>query len=493
MKPVRHPIPAALVLVAALEASADADLRASYKDDFILETADSAFQLKIRGNLHLDLRLFQGEARGAPHSIDIRRARFDLQGRLHRLFTFRVQPEFAGKPYIRNAWLDIGPLSWLHLRLGQMKLPFSSSWLTRDNNVNFVERGTSTPILPFFDRGAILWGELLDGAVFYNLGLFTGVGVDADVSAGDVDDFKELAGRLFVQPLRHLELEPLQGLYLVAEGTWGPMSVPTRRYETGGLRSANRDTAIWSWRTEQTVGTDGRVRDRVSAEVDSRYRLGGELHYLYGPFACSAEYLEAHYPEIVLYHDLFVGSSRKVHQPLLETGGVVRALSIWASVYLTGEHKRLTNGGWRTAEPETCVGAGGPGAWELLGRYSKTWTARPLFRGVEVPGYSASSPMLPEGHASSLPGAGNSVTAAVLDGAHEVHEFTLGLNWTLNPMVRFQLDDVLLWAPENDRDGDGGNDNLLLSGARSGQSDPDLKNRKSRWENAVMARLIFKL
>lgn len=67
------------------------------------------------------------------------------------------------------------------------------------------------------------------------------------------------------------------------------------------------------------------------------------------------------------------------------------------------------------------------------------------------------------------------------------------MNWSLNPMVKFQLNDVLLWAPENYRDGDGEDDNRLVSGAKSAQSDPSLKNRKSKWENAVMLRLIFKL
>ena len=60
-------------------------------------------------------------------------------------------------------------------------------------------------------------------------------------------------------------------------------------------------------------------------------------------------------------------------------------------------------------------------------------------------------------------------------------------------MVRIQLNDILLWAPDRDRNGDGLNDNYLVSGALSGQADPGLKNRKTSWENAVMLRLIFKL
>lgn len=473
---------------------AQTELRAYYNDDFFLETADGAFQLRIRGNFHLDSRLFQGEARGAPHSIDLRRARIDLQGRIHDRFTFRLQPELAGKPYLRNAWVDAEVSPAFHIRAGQMKVPFSSSWLTLDNNLNFIERGASTPIYPFFDRGVVLWGEVWGGTAVYNLGLHTGVGVDGDVGSGDIDDHKDASVRLFLQPFRNSEPEHFQGLFLVLQGTWGRMSAPTSRYETSGYRSADYESAIWRWRTEQVIGTDGRVTDRVSAEIDARHRLGSELHYTRGPLALSTEFLETHYSGIVLSHELFVGSTRTVQQGVHDYGnGSVKSWSTWASWYLTGESKSLTNQGWRAAKPTEPVGSGGPGSWEVLARYSRTWTAQSFFVPKLVRGFDSSSPSLPIGYTGSTPGALNSVTAAVLDGAHDMHELTAGLSWALNPMVKIQLNDVFLWAPESDRDGDGSNDNFLVSGALSGQADPGLKNRKTRWENAVMLRLIFKL
>jgi hypothetical protein len=305
--------------------------------------------------------------------------------------------------------------------------------------------------------------------------------VDIDVGSGDIDDYKDIAVRFLFQPFASLGSEALSRIYLAAEGTWGKMSVPTSRFETGGLRSPNFETAIWRWRTEQIIGTDGRTTDRVAAEIDTRFRLGGELHYQIGSLAFSAEYLEVQYRGIDLYHDLYSGSSRKAHEKLYQSDGAVRSLSLWVSWYLTGESKRLTNFGWKTPGPIAPVGAGGPGAWEVLGRYSRTWTSRNLFRSGEVDGYDGT------------PGEGNSVKLAVLDGAHEVHEFTLGVCWTLNPMLRIQLNDVFLWAPSADRDGDGVNDNLMVSGGKSDQSDPGLKAIKTSYENAVMLRLIFKL
>jgi phosphate-selective porin len=484
---------AVMTLLFVDTAGAQKGLRAYYQDDFVLESADRAFQLKIRGNIHFDTRIYQGESKGSPHSFDIRRARIDLQGRLFSFLTYRVQAELAGQPYIRNAWLDVRIRSWLRVRIGQMKVPYSSSWLTLDNNVNFVERGASTPIYPFFDRGLKIWGELWRGTLTYNVGVYTGAGIDADASGGDQDDFKDLAARVMVQPFKLLRYRAIQGIFLVAQSTWGLMSSPTTRFETGGLRSANYETAIWRWRTEQTLGTDGRVTDRVAATARDRVRLGAELHYLWGPLALSVEYLETRYRDVTIQHEQLVGSTTQAQELVAQRSGVIRSLSAFASVYLTGEHKRLTDGGWKTAKVRKPVGEGGAGAWELLLRYSWTRTDAHLFDKVPVAGYTPASPALPIGYAGATPGALNQVSVSVLDGAHEVHEFTLGLVWTVNNMLRIQLNDVFLWAPPSDRNGDGVNDNLLVSGAKSNQADLFRKYRKMSWENTVMLRVIFKL
>ncbi len=474
-------------------AEAQIPLKAYYQDDFILETEDGAFQLRIRGNLHLDTRLFQGQHLGGVQDLDLRRARIDLQGRVHRRFTFRIQPELAGAPYVRNAWADWEFSPALHLKWGQMKVPFSSSWLTLDNNLDFVERGTASPVHPFFDRGFTLWGELAGGMAAWDLGVYTGVGADLDVPSGDVDSGKEWAGRLFLRPFLRKGGENLRGLVLVLEGTWADMTVPTARLETRGLAAADAGSVLWRWRTEQVIGTDGRVTDRVSGEIERRRRLGAELHYLRGPLAISSELLEVRYGDVTLYHDFLVGATRTVHAPVQTRSGAIRSWSTWASWYLTGEAKRLEDGGWRTARPGASWGEGGVGAWEILGRYSRSWSHRGLFDPVRVAGYGPGSSSLPPEYAGATPGNGNAVTAAVLDGACEANELTVGLSWTVNPMVRIQLNDVFLWAPELDWNGDGLNDNLMVSGALTAQSDPDRKFRRTEWENAVMIRFILKL
>lgn len=474
-------------------AQAQTPLRGYYDDGFILETEDGAFRLGIRGSFQLDTRRYRSENTGAVQDVDVRRARIDLAGRVYERVTFRLQSELSGSPYVRNAWADWRFGEALHLRWGQMKVPFSASWLTQGNQVSFVERGTATPVHPFFDRGFLVWGELLGRMLAYNAGVFTGAGPDVEVPSGDVDGGKEWAGRLFVRPFLHAEGSLLEGLAVGVGGTWAAMSVPTLRYETRGHRAADFASAVWRWRTEQVLGTDGRVTDRVAAEIASRRRLGAELHYVRGPLALSTELLEVRYRGVAIHHDFYVGSTRVAHVPLVERSGSVRSWSTWASYHLTGESKRVTDGGWRTARPERRVGEGGPGAVEILARYSRTESDPTLFDAVTVAGLTSGAAELPAGYTGATPGAGNSVTAAVLDGAHAVNEVTVGVNWTVNPMVRVQLNNVFLWAPTADRDGDGANDNLLVPGGFTAQSDPELRYRRTEWENAVMLRLIFKL
>jgi phosphate-selective porin OprO/OprP len=459
-------------------------LTGTFRNNFEFRSADGDNSLRLGASFHLDARTYFGDSE-APTSFDIRRARIDLRGRLRGWMTYRIQASLENEPYIRNAWVDLRFSDPLHLRVGQMKVPFSTAWATFDNQVNFVERATSAPVYPFFDRGVMAWGEVLDDRLVYQLGAYNGSGVDLDTPRGDVDDHKDVALRLFAQPFRGSASEALQGLYLAAQGTYGPQSVATKRFESGGLATAGFESRIWRWRLEQLIGTDGRSSDSVTAEIDKRTRWGLEAHWLSGPFTVSCEYLVLSYDGIAVSHQYLQGSSRLLDEPLLERSGEVRSASLWASWFLTGERKTVDTFGWRQPSPKSELrpGTGGTGAWELLARLSTTSTGRELFDTVVVPGYTAGQL---EGLGAVAVGEGEAVKAAVLDGAAEVVEATLGVNWTLNPNLRVQLNLVHLWVPDPEEDGG------LLSAGSSDLGDPALKNRKVDSETSALARLIFR-
>jgi phosphate-selective porin len=461
-----------------------------YDEGFLLRTHNKTIELKLAASAQLDGRFYEGSS-VAPHSFDIRRARIDFSARLFDRVMIRIQGAFEDTPYIRNAFIDVRFWSVLHLRVGQMKVPFSSTWLAFDNQVDFLERPTAEPLYPFFDRGAMIWGDLFGQRITYNFGVFTGAGVDLDANKGDIDNSKDIAWRLFLQPFRGSSHRWLEGIYLAGHGTWGMMSVPTRRYETRGLGTPNFESLVWRWRTEQVLGNNGRNTDQIGAEIDSKTRWGAELHYLYGPFTFSAEWAMVRYDGIKIFHDFYQGSKRLLRQEVLSTDGTIHNVSGFVSYFLTGEQKYLDNFGWRQPLPRRPVflSPRGIGAFELLARFSATFTSSDLFNSQKVAGYRSGDFTDPNAKlAGAAAGDGASVTAAALEGASKLYEITGGVNWTMNYHLRVQLNYVYLWAPDYAEGKNG-----IISAGNSELSDTTLKNKIVKSEHMLAFRFIMRI
>ncbi len=464
-----------------------APLSAVFDRGFTLRTADGETDLKLGASVQLDSRFYFGDST-APDSFDIRRARLDFNSNLFGFMKVRIQAALEDTPYIRNAYLDLGPSDSVRLRLGQMKVPFSTQWLTLDNQVNFLERGSAEPLYPFFDRGVMLWGTVLAGTVSYSAGVYTGVGVDLDATKGDNDSAKLFAYRLFLRPFAPIASPYLNGLYLVGQGTSEMGGAPTRRFETRGMMAADFESQVWRWRTEQTLGTNGRNTDQITGRIDRRQRWGAEAHYLLGSFTASAEWLHIGYDDLRLLHELWSGSRLLRREELSRRDGEIQSLSIWASYFLTGEQKKLDTHGWRQPTPihPWTDAQRGWGTWEVLGRFSRTVSSTSLFASERVNGYAAadfSSPVVAVGE-------GMSVNATVLDGAPLLYEGTVGLNWTMNHHFRIQVDGTYLWAPRFDEQaGTGG----LVSAGNSDSAKALSKYRQLEREWSVGARFIVRI
>ncbi len=413
-----------------------------WKNDFYLETPDGNFSMRIRGNIHFDMKAYGGNSENSTQ-FDLRRARADFQGTFYKYITFRLQAEFADSPYIRNAWVDYAFRDWLHFRAGQMKPPFSTSWWTMDNNVNFIERGSTTPVYPYFDRGLWLWGDVMNKTLAWNLSAWTGAGMELDYKKGDIDDHKDIIARIFFSPFKNDKGHFLEGLHLAVQATHSNQSVPTTRFETGGMSTQIRDDKMWKWRTEQSFS---------KGEIGQRNRWGVEAHYIGGPFSCSTEYLETKYDNI----DVFEKSSGA---KVLDVDGTLSSWSTWVSYFLTGESKTVSNFGWRQPNPKVDfnpVKMQGSGAWELLARYTHTDVSERFFARTEYDGNSY----------------------RIMDGAPWTDEYTFGVNWTWNPLVRWQLNYTHVTAGESGLySGDGAN----LAGEGQSQN-----------EDMVGMRMIFK-
>lgn len=416
---------------------------AFWKNDFYLETPDGNFSMRIRGNIHFDTKFYGGNSENPSPQFDVRRARIDLQGAFYKYLTFRLQTEFADSPYIRNAWVDYKFRDWLHLRAGQMKPPFSTSWWTLDNNVNFIERGTSTPVYPYFDRGFWVWGDVLNKTLTWNLSAWTGAGLELDTPKGDIDDHKDIIARLFYSPFKNSKGHILEGLHLAVEGTYSNQSIPTDRFEKKGMSTAIRDDKMWKWQTEQTFSR---------AEIGQRNRWGAEAHYICGPFSFSTEYIEVKYEDIEVF-------DKTTGDKVVSDDGRITSWSTWVGYFLTGESKTVSNFGWRQPNPKVDfnpVLMKGAGAWEILARYTHTDVSDGLFSRTRI----------------------NGNTFRVLDGAPWTDEYTAGINWAWNPLVRWQFNYTHITA--------GG------SGLFSGDKNNLAGEGQSQNEDLVGMRMIFK-
>jgi len=378
-----------------------------WKNGFYFSSYDRKFHVRIEGAAHFDSKFYISEESANPSQFDIRRVRIGFRGSLYDYLSFRLQAELSEPPRIRHAWVDCEFRPWLHLVAGQMKVPFSTSWLTPGNNVNFLERGANTPLHPYFDRGFLLWGDLFGRSITYNLGVFTGTGMERDNSNGDIDDHKDLVVRIFTAPFFNTDLKPLKKLYLVGEWSGGGQTIPTNRYELRGYGAAVRDDKFWIWETN----------DVGHGEIKRRDRWGAEFHYIYGPFSLSSEYLVVRYEGI----ELFASDGSQ----LLDECGEISSWSTWMSYFLTGESKTVSNFGWKQPNPKRNFNPSkltGPGAWELLIRYTRTETDKNLFETTTYAG---------DEH-------------RILMGSYLINEYSAGLSWTWNPLIRWQLNYVYL-------------------------------------------------
>ena len=357
------------------------------KDGFSIGSADGDFQLRLRGVVQGDSRWFLDDsAKNGTDTFLIRKARPILEGTLFRDFDFRLMPDFGNDTTaLFDAYLEWKYLPWLKIRAGKFKPPVGLEQLQEDQNTLFAERAFPTDLVPNRDIGVQLRGDLWDGVVQYQAGVFNGV---ADGVNGGVDnnDSKDFEGRLFLEPFKKTEIDSLQGLGFGMAGTIGHQNgslatpnVPT--FKTPGQNTFTR--YLSSTTLGSTVVADGQ-----------RVRVSPQGYYYWGPFGLLGEY---------------VYSDQEVQKGAATDHLRNTAWQVAGSVVLTGEKASyrgvtprksfdLKNGGW--------------GALELAGRYSVLRIDPDAF-----PTFISLS-----------------------SSAQEARAWAVGLNWYLNRNVKLVLD-----------------------------------------------------
>ena len=308
---------------------------------FALRSADNNFELKLRLLAQGDARFLVEETEPPLNdTFAMRRLRPSFEASLGKLIAVRLTPEFAGPgATIVDAYIDFKLSPLYTVRVGKTKGPVSLERLQSGGATMFIERAYPTELAPNRDIGVMLTGDY-DGGVFsYALGIFNGVADGRDAAATDVDDEKEIEGRLFFEPFRN---SPgfLQGLGFGVSGSTGDKSGTS--VGTGGVLPQYRTPAI-NTLFQYVTG---------AAAAGKHERLAASSYFYRYSFGLMSEYIE---------------SSQEVTAPgAAATELTHSAWQVSAAYVLTGEDQTFR----AVTKPRSTFvrGAPGIGAWELVAR-----------------------------------------------------------------------------------------------------------------------------
>jgi phosphate-selective porin OprO/OprP len=244
-------------------------------DGFSVQSEDGAWKLRLGGYAQLDGRFYPGDdAKLGTDTFVLRRVRPIVQGTVARHFDFYINPDFGGgTTVLQDAYLDARFTPRFRVRAGKFKEPFGLERLASGTGLLFVERALPTALAPNRDLGIQLHGELAGGVLGYAAGVFNGVPDGGSVDT-DVNDGKDLAGRIFLKPFTRGQGKALKNLGLGFAVTHGNQDGPLPSYKSGG------QLTFFSYASGATAH-------------GSRTRLSPQASWSYGPVGLIGEWVSS--------------------------------------------------------------------------------------------------------------------------------------------------------------------------------------------------------
>jgi phosphate-selective porin OprO/OprP len=403
----------------------DLNMKARWNNGLLLETPAKDFTIHVGGRFHYDWAFFDpDDALELPAGAGgfgvwedgafIRRARFQIDGKMWAVIDYNVELDWAGfdqtstqdtfngaaavrEVVLQDTWVQASELPVVgHFRAGHMKQPIGLENYNSSKFLTFMERGAlHDAFLQEYDPGFLIWDNALEEQAWWGTGFYR---IDSEETGIDFGD-GEYA---WTSRVCTLLWDNPDHRYLMHVG--GAYSLRGSEFDPGTGEDVVR------FRARPEVRGTPRLVDTGTIACEDADLWGAEAAWVSGPLSVQAEYMLAHVDDGVL-----VPAGTALGDADF-TGSYV-----FVSYFLTGEHRpydpsvaafgrvKPYENFWlvRTADG-CCLGRG---AWEVAARYSN----------VDL--------------------ANSGVNGGDLD------EVTLGLNWYWNPNVRFMFNYV--WA---DRD-----------------------------------------
>ncbi|HEY9547383.1 MAG TPA: porin [Solimonas sp.] len=324
---------------------------------FAIQSADKAFQFKLRGLLQFDGRFYLDDK--APRTNDgflLRRVEPTFELTFNKILFFRIQPNFApDSATVSDAYGELRLNPAFNVRAGKFKAPIVLENLQSSSATTFNERGLPNELGPNRDYGVQLGGSLFDDTLDYAVGVFNGAPDGRDgKQQPESDNRKEIAARLFAEPFKN---SPgfFQGLGFGVGGSYGDKD------GTGDSGSVKYRTPGQNTLLTYLAGT---------AYDGSETRISPQAYFYRNSFGLLTEY-------IVAREKVALGTD---HDTLDN-----KAWQLVTNYVLTGEDASFRGVG----KPNAPLGSGGFGAWELAARYGELAIDKDAFPIYANPAASA--------------------------------------------------------------------------------------------------------
>ena len=433
------------------EIGSDKALKDTWKDGFQAESANKDFRVKIGGRTQVDAVGFSAApgpneppTRGGldpelADTVNFRRARFRMEGRMYELYDFAAEYDFVNQINVNNETYpterDAGPLTavtdlWLQIRelpvlgtvrVGNQKDPYGYEHLTSSRWLNFMERSFAQDAFegPFnngFLPGIQVLNSNEEGDIGWQVGQFKNTSNPFAFSNSS-------GGSMTVGRLVYLPVFEDEGRKLLHLGISGRTMEPRRQYtsfdSTTGLPNGDPITAV-RFRSRGSIrnGPPGPLNaiyaDSGLLQGNWQNMIGLELVGNNGPWSFQSEYFGSW-----LYNARTTSAgplNTNGFQPAPGTNvGTVYYQSGYAEVlyFLTGESRTYSKIEYRFDRPiphNNFYAIRGGGSGRRLSLSEGAWQVGVRYNYL----------CLDDGE----------VNGGVLNG------MTLGLNWLLNPNAR---------------------------------------------------------
>lgn len=309
---------------------------------FEVTSADGAYSARLGGRIQADAAAYDDDQADLGSGTRIRRARLFMKGVLWNDWAYKLQYDFTGSGAggIADAFIAYTGFDPVSLKVGHFKEPFSLENMTSSKYVTFMERGLPEVFRPGRSIGMQIatHGDNWSAAAgFFGEGAGTSPrNVPATSSTNEVDEGYGVTGRATWAPLHNDRTV----VHLGAAGSW--------------RKTDQQDTFRLRQRPETNI-TNVRLVDTGSFSADDYALMGLETALLYDAFHFQGEYMR-------------MDVSGANGNSDAEFDGYYAQIGY----FLTGERKNYSasSGSFGRIKPNSIVGEGGIGAWQLATRFS---------------------------------------------------------------------------------------------------------------------------